>query len=84
MTMDDTDECSPGLRNRGAGVALSNRDRVGRALEILAKGLEPFVDRHMVTAMPQGRDWLDVMMDRARSGGRPAIMVGLIPGCCCK
>ena len=56
-------------------MALSNRDRVGRALEILAKGLEPFVDRHMVTAMPQGKDWLDVMVDRARRDGRPSTMV---------
>jgi hypothetical protein len=56
-------------------VALSNRDRVGRALEILARGLEPFVDRHMSAATPAGRDWLEVIADRARRDGRPATMV---------
>ena len=56
-------------------MALSNRDRVGRALEVMAGGLEPFVDRHMAAALPSGRDWLQVMTDRARRDGRPATMV---------
>jgi predicted AAA+ superfamily ATPase len=56
-------------------VALSNRDRVGRALEIMAGALEPFVEQHMATALPSGRDWLEVMTDRARRDGRPATMV---------
>ena len=56
-------------------MALSNRDRVGRALEIMARGLGPFVDQHMAAALPSGRDWLQVMTERARSSGRPATMV---------
>jgi Swt1-like HEPN len=55
-------------------LALSNRDRVGRALEILGGGLGPFVDRHMVAFLPTGRDWLQVMTDRARRDGRPGKM----------
>jgi len=52
-------------------LALSNRDRVGRALEVLARGLGPFVDRHMAAFLPPGRDWLEVMTERARREGRP-------------
>jgi Swt1-like HEPN len=55
-------------------LALSNRDRVGRALEILGGGLGPFVDRHMAAFLPTGRDWLEVMTDRARREGRPVKM----------
>jgi hypothetical protein len=40
-------------------LALSNRDRVGRALEILGGALAPFVDRHMAAFLPEGRDWLE-------------------------
>jgi hypothetical protein len=56
-------------------VALSNRDRVGRALEVMAGGLEPFVDRQMAVALPSGRDWLQAMTDRAQHDGRSATMV---------
>lgn len=52
-------------------LALSNRDRIGRALEILGGGLAPFVDRHMAAFLSRGRDWLDVMAERARREGRP-------------
>jgi hypothetical protein len=37
-------------------VASSNRDHVGRALELLAAGLEPFVERQM--SATQGPDWM--------------------------
>ena len=37
---------------------MSNRDRVGRALELLAEGLAPFVDGEMRAAAPQGADWV--------------------------
>lgn len=60
-------------------MALSNRDRVGRALELMARGLGPFVERHMAAALPSGRDWLEVMVDRARRDGRPATMVKTDP-----
>jgi predicted AAA+ superfamily ATPase len=39
-------------------VALSNRDRVGRAFEVLATGLAPYVDRRMRAASRAGKDWL--------------------------
>ncbi len=39
-------------------MAVSNRDRVGRAFELLAVGLEPFVDRRMRVTSRSGRDWL--------------------------
>ena len=51
-------------------MALSNRDRVGRALEIMAAALLPFVDRHMAAALAwqglAGRD------DRPGPDGRSA------------
>ena len=56
-------------------MALSNRDRVGRALEVMAEGLQPFVDRHMAASLSSGRDWLGVMIDRAQHDGRPVTMV---------
>jgi len=39
-------------------VALSNRDRVGRAFEVLATGLGPYVDRRMRASSRAGKDWL--------------------------
>ncbi|HUP68916.1 MAG TPA: Swt1 family HEPN domain-containing protein [Acidimicrobiales bacterium] len=39
-------------------MALSNRDRVGRAFELLATGLGPYVDRRMRAASRAGKDWL--------------------------
>jgi predicted AAA+ superfamily ATPase len=38
-------------------MATSNRDRVGKAFEELAKGLQPFVDRYMLSA--EGEGWAD-------------------------
>ncbi len=51
-------------------MVLANRDRVGRALELLARGLGPFVDRNMADFLPTGRDWLQVMTQRATAVGR--------------
>jgi hypothetical protein len=39
-------------------VALSNRDRVGRAFEQLAAGLVPYVERRMRLASRSGKDWM--------------------------
>ncbi len=39
-------------------MALSNRDRVGRAFESLAAGLAPYIDRRMRAASHAGVDWL--------------------------
>ncbi len=37
--------------------SLSNRDRVGKAFELLADGLEPFINVHMSRTSPHGDDW---------------------------
>lgn len=37
---------------------MSNRDRVGRAFELLAAGLGPYVSRRMRAAGPAGKEWL--------------------------
>jgi Protein of unknown function (DUF499)/Swt1-like HEPN len=47
-------------------MALSNRDRVGRGFELLAKGLEPFVDQRMTAAAPSGTDWVAMITTRDR------------------
>ena len=51
-------------------MATSNRDRVGRGFELLAQGLLPFVEQHMSSATPAGRDWVDVLgaRDAAKFG----------------
>ena len=51
-------------------MAISNRDRVGRGFELLAAGLEPFVDRAMTAVAPAGRDWLELLeaRDNTRHG----------------
>lgn len=54
-------------------MALGSRERVGRALEILAGGLGPFVDGQMSAFLRAGRDWLAVMADRAQRDGRPPV-----------
>jgi predicted AAA+ superfamily ATPase len=45
-------------------MAMSNRDRVGRGLEILAAGLGPFVDERMSAAVTDGRDWVETWAER--------------------
>ncbi len=52
-------------------MATSNRDRVGRGFELLAEGLEPFVDRHIAAAAGSpGTDWVRWLeaRDKARHG----------------
>ena len=48
-------------------MAVSNRERVGRAFEVLATGLAPFVDRQMTSV--HGEGWLEGFVD---SGPRNA------------
>jgi predicted AAA+ superfamily ATPase len=47
-------------------VAVSNRDRVGRAFELLAAGLGPFVDRRVRGRSPHGDRWLQEWQERER------------------
>jgi hypothetical protein len=50
-------------------VELSNRDLIGRGFELLAEGLEPFVDHHMAGVAPGGMDWFDWMSGRKENRG---------------
>jgi len=55
-------------RAGGSGyMQIGNRERVGRGLEHLARGLGPFVDARMSATVPNGQDWLDVLAARDRS-----------------
>lgn len=49
-------------------MALSNRDRVGRAFELLAAGLGPFVDRRMRATHPSGDQWFEAWERGERTG----------------
>ncbi len=51
-------------------MAISNRDRVGRGFELLAEGLEKFVNDAMTAATPGGRDWMEMLeaRDAAKHG----------------
>ena len=44
-------------------MAISNRDRVQKGFEVLAEGLEPFVDQKMSAAAPDG-DWIALLEAR--------------------
>ena len=48
----------------GYAMATSNRERVDRALTILAAGLFPFADAVMSAAAPAGQDWVKMLEDR--------------------
>jgi hypothetical protein len=50
---------------------LTNREWVGRGLEVLARGPGPYVDRHMSAFWPGPTRWLEVMVGRARQDGLP-------------
>src|SRR4051794_41730097 len=45
-------------------MATSNRDRIGRGFELLAMGLEPFVDQLMAAAAGSSGDWLALLEAR--------------------
>ena len=49
-------------------MAVSNRDRVGSALDLLAGALEPFVADALAEKVPDGADWTDLL--RAKDGDR--------------
>lgn len=50
-------------------MAINNRDRVQRAIDLLAVALEPFVDQHM-SAAAKGKDWIELLetRDNQRNG----------------
>jgi predicted AAA+ superfamily ATPase len=45
-------------------VAMSNRELVGRGMDLLAAGLESFVDARMTAAAPTGQDWVEMLQAR--------------------
>ncbi len=55
------------MDSNGSLMAMSNRDVIGRGLELLAGGLGPFVDARMTAAVPGGQDWISVLSARDRS-----------------
>lgn len=42
-------------------MATSNRDRVGRALELTSAALDPFIERALADKVPDGKDWTLVL-----------------------
>lgn len=51
-------------------MAISNKERVGRGLEVLAIALEPFVARVLAPHVPDGYDWSAILM--VKDGGEDA------------
>lgn len=51
-------------------MALSNKEKVGRALSLVAQGLRPFVDERMSAGLPEGKEWAEIYAARqaARNG----------------
>lgn len=49
---------------------LSNRERVGRGLEILASGLGQFTSTRLPPSSPDASDWVDVFVARDKDRGR--------------
>jgi hypothetical protein len=65
-------------------MAMTNRDRVGKALEVLSAGLVPFVERELKTVL--GERWQEALADSGpRQGARraapkltdPQVLVGV-------
>lgn len=44
-------------------MAINNRDRIGKAMDLLAEGLLPYVDHHMAAAST-GKDWVELLAAR--------------------
>ena len=60
---------------------LSNRERVGKALELLAEGLLPFIEPRMASAASQvGGDWVRLIAarDEAKHGKAVRLHLSLI------
>lgn len=63
---------------------LTNKARVGEAFDLLAKGLEPFVDQHMRRTVQKGQDWAEVFVrgskfpDREYSTSDPAFLLNVV------
>ena len=67
---------------------MSNRDRVGRAFELLSSGIESYVDRRMRASAGGGMDWLRAWADTASppirgpvSLGDPSVLLRVMAEC---
>lgn len=45
-------------------MAMPNRNLIDRGMGCLASGLGPFVNQQMAAALPGGKDWIDVLIER--------------------
>ncbi|EYR63017.1 ATPase AAA [Actinotalea ferrariae CF5-4] len=52
-------------------MAVSNKEQVGRALDVLAEALEPFVDRVLGPLLPTGQPWTVLLELKDEARGRP-------------
>ena len=66
---------------------LSNKARIGEAFDLLARGLEPFVARHMQRTTPKGREWAAHFVatsrgpDREYSTSDPSFLLNVMIEC---
>jgi len=58
-------------------LALSNRDRVGRAMELVGTALGPYVDRRMAERSPVGGHW-QAAYTEANVASDPSALIGVI------
>src|SRR6516165_5890276 len=56
------------LTDEGAAMAITNRERVGKGLDLLAGGLRPFVERELKSHL--GDKWQSALPDNAGRGPR--------------
>ena len=65
----------------------SNKARVGEAFDLLAKGLGPFVDRHMKGTVKKGQDWAEVFVRTSKDPNReytledPSFLLNVMMDC---
>lgn len=48
---------------------MSNRDRIGKAFELLATGLDEFITRALSVDVPAGKDWTLLLAAKDARGG---------------
>jgi len=53
-------------------MAINNRDRVSKALELAVEGLLPYVDQHMSAVAP-GKDWVELLEARDAANGKHGV-----------
>ena len=66
-------------------MAMSNRDRVGRAFELLGPALDSFIAQTLEPDLPAGKDWTVLLAaaDASRGGGSSKTYSPTDPQCSC-